>query len=98
DCREVIHIVLCRRILSPILYQLIRGRGTRTAPHIDKQKFVIYDFFRNKDHFGDTDSDIFTGGGTGSGEGGGSRPKPQPTPREMKELELEDAWLERVQY
>jgi type I site-specific restriction endonuclease len=22
----------------------MRGRGTRTAPHINKQKFVIYDF------------------------------------------------------
>jgi len=45
DCREVLHLVMCRRVRSPILYQQMRGRGTRTAPHIDKQKFVIYDFF-----------------------------------------------------
>ena len=43
DCREVLHLVMCRRIRSPILYQQMRGRGTRTAPHIGKQKFVIYD-------------------------------------------------------
>jgi type I restriction enzyme R subunit len=47
DCRELLHLVLCRRVRSPILYQQIRGRGTRTAPHINKQQFVIYDFFRN---------------------------------------------------
>ncbi len=44
DCREVLHLVMCRRVRSPILYQQMRGRGTRTAPHINKQKFVIYDF------------------------------------------------------
>jgi len=44
DCREVLHLVMCRRVRSPILYQQMRGRGTRTAPHIGKEKFVIYDF------------------------------------------------------
>lgn len=98
DCREALHIVLCRRVLSPILYQQIRGRGTRTAPHIKKKKFVIYDFFRNKDHFGDTDTDIFTGGsGRGSGTGGGST-RPPGGPRHLEELDLEDRWLERVHY
>ena len=56
DCREVLHLVLCRRVRSPILYQQMRGRGTRTAPHIQKQKFVIYDFFRNHQYFDDSDS------------------------------------------
>ena len=41
DCREVLHLVMCRRVRSPILYQQMRGRGTRTAPHIGKEKFVI---------------------------------------------------------
>ena len=36
DCREVLHLVMCRRVRSPILYQQMRGRGTRTAPHIGK--------------------------------------------------------------
>jgi type I restriction enzyme R subunit len=51
DCREVLHLVMCRRVRSPILYQQMRGRGTRTAPHIEKKRFVIYDFFRNHQHF-----------------------------------------------
>ena len=60
DCREVLHLVMCRRVRSPILYQQMRGRGTRTAPHIQKQKFVIYDFFGNHDYFNDSDTDIFS--------------------------------------
>ncbi len=53
DCREILHLVLCRRVRSPILYQQMRGRGTRTAPHIQKRKFVIYDFLRNRQYFND---------------------------------------------
>lgn len=97
DCREVLHLVMCRRIRSPILYQQMRGRGTRTAPHISKEKFVIYDFFRNHEYFNDSDTDIFSGSG-----GGGYAPKPKPpggkTPRELIELGLEDEWLDAVHY
>jgi type I restriction enzyme R subunit len=97
DCRELLHLVMCRRVRSPILYQQMRGRGTRTAPHIDKQKFVIYDFFRNHEYFNDADTDIFSGSG-----GGGYATKPkQPggkTPRELIELGLEDEWLDAVHY
>lgn len=97
DCREVLHLVMCRRVRSPILYQQMRGRGTRTAPHIGKEKFVIYDFFRNHEYFNDSDADIFSGSG-----GGGYAPKPkQPggkTPRELIELGLEDEWLDAVHY
>ncbi|MGC8732027.1 MAG: DEAD/DEAH box helicase family protein, partial [Halothiobacillaceae bacterium] len=97
DCREVLHLVMCRRIRSPILYQQMRGRGTRTAPHIGKEKFVIYDFFRNHEYFNDSDTDIFSGSG-----GAGYAPKPKPpggkTPRELIELGLEDEWLDAVHY
>lgn len=95
DCREVLHLVMCRRVRSPILYQQMRGRGTRTAPHIGKCGFVIYDFFRNHEYFNDSDTDIFTGtGGYAPGKG-----KPHaPTPRELIELGLEDEWLEAVSY
>lgn len=97
DCREVLHLVMCRRVRSPILYQQMRGRGTRTAPHIGKEKFVIYDFFRNHEYFNDSDTDIFSGS-----SGGGYAPKPkQPggkTPRELIELGLEDEWLDAVHY
>jgi type I restriction enzyme R subunit len=69
---------LCRKIFSPILYQQIRGRGTRTAPHIGKKRFVIYDFFRNHEYFNDSETDIFEGqlavpaggGGTNARAGG----------------------------
>lgn len=96
DCREVLHLVMCRRVRSPILYQQMRGRGTRTAPHIDKKKFVIYDFFGNHEYFNDSDTDVF------SGSGSGYAPKPQQgppkTPRELIELGLEDEWLDAVHY
>ena len=96
DCREVLHLVMCRRVRSPILYQQMRGRGTRTAPHIDKQKFVIYDFFENHKYFNDSDTDIFTGTGTWRAPGGPQRPPKQPG--NLIELGLEDEWLHAVTY
>jgi type I restriction enzyme R subunit len=96
DCREILHLVMCRRVRSPILYQQMRGRGTRTAPHIGKQQFVIYDFFRNHEYFNDTDATIFTGTGSGRAGGGGQAP-PGPSGR-LVELGLEDEWLEAVSY
>ena len=97
NCREVLHLVLCRRVRSPILYQQMRGRGTRTARHIDKRKFVIYDFFRNHQYFNDSDTDIFTGTG---GEGRiPSRPPTHPgPPADLVELGLGDEWLQAVTY
>lgn len=97
DCREVLHIVLCRRIFSPILYQQIRGRGTRTAPHIGKKRFVIYDFFRNHEYFNDSETDIFEGptGGTG-GVSGGQRPSGPKG--ELIELGIQDDWLDALAY
>lgn len=96
DCREVLHLVMARRVRSPILYQQMRGRGTRTCPRIGKQKFVIYDFFGNHQYFNDSDTDIFTGTGGGR-RPGGERPPPPP-PRELKELGLPDTWQETVHY
>jgi type I restriction enzyme R subunit len=96
DCREVLHLVLCRRVRSPILYQQMRGRGTRTAPHIGKRRFVIYDFFRNHQYFNDSDTDIFTGAGGGRAPGGPTAPA--TSPRDLVELGLQDEWLEAVTY
>jgi type I restriction enzyme, R subunit len=95
DCREVLHLVMCRRVRSPILYQQMRGRGTRTAPHIRKTGFVIYDFFKNHEHFGDSDDHPFTGTGIGSGSTGTA---PGPGGGELVELDIEDRWRERVTY
>lgn len=96
DCREVLHLVMCRRVRSPILYQQMRGRGTRTAPHIAKEKFVIYDFFGNREYFNDSDVDIFTGTGIGHAPGGDRRPPKLPS--ELIELGLQDEWLHAVTY
>jgi len=74
----------------------MRGRGTRTADHIQKQKFVIYDFFGNHDYFNDSDTDIFTGIGRGHAPGGERKP-PKP-PGDLVELGLEDEWLHAVTY
>jgi len=96
DCREVLHLVMCRRVRSPILYQQMRGRGTRTADHIQKQKFVIYDFFGNHEYFNDSDTDIFTGTGRGYAPSGERKP-PRP-PGDLVELGLQDEWLHAVTY
>jgi type I restriction enzyme R subunit len=96
DCREVLHLVMCRRVRSPILYQQMRGRGTRTAPHIQKRKFVIYDFFGNHDYFNDSDTDIFTGTGSGHARAG-ERKSPRHA-GDLIELGLEDEWLHAVAY
>lgn len=96
DCREVLHLVMCRRVRSPILYQQMRGRGTRTCPRIDKRKFVIYDFFGNHQYFNDSDTDIFAGAGAGYAPPTGRKVfKPK---RDLIELGLEDEWLDAVQY
>ncbi len=98
DCREVLHIVMCRRVRSAILYQQMRGRGTRTAPHISKKKFVIYDFFRNHEYFNDSDADPVSGGGDHGRSPGGGGDGPDTGPGEMVELGLQDEWLHAVSY
>lgn len=96
DCREVLHLVMCRRVRSPILYQQMRGRGTRTCPKIDKKKFMIYDFFGNHEYFNDSEVDIFSG--AGSGKAYETKPDRPSTPRELIELGLDDEWLYSVRY
>ena len=96
DCREVLHLVMCRRVRSPILYQQMRGRGVRTAPHIEKKRFVIYDFFRNHQYFNDSDTDVFAGYGVGYTSA--VMPTVPRPPGDLIELGLEDEWLEGVAY
>lgn len=96
DCPQVLHLVMARRVRSPILYQQMRGRGTRTCPKIGKQRFVIYDFFKNHQYFNDSDTDVFSGGGGGRAPTGPTTP-PGP-PRQLKELGLPDSWQESVHY
>lgn len=93
--REVMHLVLCRRVRSPILYQQMLGRGTRTAPRIGKRGFVVYDFFRNRQYF-EARGLLAEGSdrlSTASEEDGERKPFVPPI-----DLELDDEWLEAVSY
>jgi type I restriction enzyme R subunit len=95
NCREILHLALCRRVRSPILYQQMLGRGTRTMPRIGKRRFVVYDFFRNHQYF--EERGLLAEGGdrvsTAAEENGERKPFVPPI-----ELELEDEWLEAVSY
>jgi len=97
DCPEILHLVMCRQIRSAILYQQMRGRGTRIAPKIGKKRFVIYDFFRNHQFFNDSDENVFTGGSGGSGPGGGGGGGGE-NHDDLGDLGLDDQWLEAVTY
>jgi len=97
NCVGVIHLVLCRRILSPILIRQIMGRGTRTCPSIGKNSFIVYDFFRNRDIHPDLEDEVPPGGSIGGG-GGERRKKPKPPPKKLVELGRDDRWLYSLAY
>ena len=59
DCPEVMNLVFARFTRSAILYQQMRGRGTRKAK--DKPTFTMFDFVGVCDYHGD-DEDFATGG------------------------------------
>ncbi len=58
DCPEVVNLVMARFTRSAILYQQMRGRGTRRADHIRKSSFTIFDFAGVTDFHGDDDENI----------------------------------------
>lgn len=53
DCPGAENIVMIRPTKSAILYQQMRGRGSRLCPKINKTSFRIYDFVRNTEYFND---------------------------------------------
>jgi type I restriction enzyme R subunit len=53
DCPEVVSLVFARFTRSAILYQQMRGRGTRKARN--KPTFTMFDFVGVSDYHGDTD-------------------------------------------
>ena len=55
DCPEVVNLVMARFTESAILYQQMRGRGTRRADHIHKSCFTMFDFVGVTDFHGDDD-------------------------------------------
>ncbi len=53
DCPEVVNLVFARFTRSSILYQQMRGRGTRKARN--KPTFTMFDFVGVSDYHGDSD-------------------------------------------
>ena len=53
DCPDVVNLVFARFTRSSILYQQMRGRGTRRARH--KSAFTMFDFVGVCDYHGDSD-------------------------------------------
>lgn len=82
DCPEVRNLVMARFTRSSILYQQMRGRGTRLAP--GKDRFTIWDFTGVTLHHGDDEA---------PGEGGivTERPvRPPSQPRRLLTLDVDD--------
>jgi len=85
DAPEVVNLVMARFTKSAILYQQMRGRGTRQAPHIKKPSFTLFDFVGVTDFHGDDET---------APEGGfviQAKPRdPSAQPRRMLVLDIHD--------
>jgi type I restriction enzyme R subunit len=82
DCPEVVNLVFARFTKSAILYQQMRGRGTRKSK--GKPLFTMFDFVGVSDYHGDDDA---------MGEGGfvaEPRPKKSYQPRRLLVVDVED--------
>ncbi len=77
DCPEVVNLVMARFTKSAIMYQQMRGRGTRKADHIKKTGFTMFDFVGVADFHQDDEA----------GEGGFViPPKPPEEPKKPRSL------------
>jgi type I restriction enzyme R subunit len=83
DCPEVVNLVFARFTKSAILYQQMRGRGTRKSR--GKPLFTMFDFVGVTDYHGDEDA---------AGQGGAvaePRPaKPRREPPHLLVVEIDD--------
>ena len=83
DCPEVVNLVFARFTKSAILYQQMRGRGTRKSK--GKPLFTMFDFVGVSDYHGDEDA---------VGEGGvviEAKPrKAHTTPRKLLVVDVDD--------
>lgn len=85
DCPEVVNLIMARFTKSSILYQQMRGRGTRKADHIRKNRFTMFDFTGVTDFHGDNE-DAPTGGFIIP-----TKPKTGPSqPRRLLVLDIND--------
>ena len=83
DCPEVVNLIFARFTRSAILYQQMRGRGTRKIP--GKSCFTMFDFVGVCDYQGDEDGPI-EGGSISS-----SMPlKAKTEPRRLLALDIND--------
>lgn len=82
DCPEVVNLVFARFTRSAILYQQMRGRGTRKAR--GKPVFTLFDFVGVADYHGDDDA---------MAEGGVVMERPRKRrhePRRLLSLDIDD--------
>ena len=86
DCPEVVNLVMARFTKSAILYQQMRGRGTRKADHIHKTAFTMFDFTGVTDYHGDTEGIPADGGFVV----GAQKPKRDPKPRGLMVIDVDD--------
>ena len=55
NCEKFVNLVMARFTKSGVMYQQIRGRGTRTSANKKKSHFTIFDFVGNCDFHDDED-------------------------------------------
>ncbi len=83
DCPEVVNLIFARFTKSAILYQQMRGRGTRKAT--GKPVFTMFDFVGVTDYHGDDEP---------AGEGGIVSERParyrKAVPRKLLSLDVDD--------
>jgi len=82
DCPEVVSLIFTRFTRSSILYQQMRGRGTRKIP--GKPNFTMFDFVGVCDYHGDADE---------TAEGGVIKETPKKKkyePRRLLALDIDD--------
>ena len=82
DCPEVVGLVFARFTRSAILYQQMRGRGTRKARN--KPTFTMFDFVGVSDYHGDDDD--FADGGVVRD----SKKRKKYEPRRLLALDIDD--------
>ena len=82
DCPEVVNLVFARFTKSAILYQQMRGRGTRKAK--GKPLFTMFDFVGVSDFHGDDDG-VVEGGFIAQ-----AKPKKYSEPRRLLTIDVDD--------
>ena len=82
DCPEVVNLIFARFTRSSILYQQMRGRGTRKAKN--KPTFTMFDFVGVCDYHGD-DDDYAEGGVVVA-----KSPRKRYEPRRLLSLDVDD--------